>query len=62
VQGDDKVDLHTLGQRFILPSSYISGSCHMQQHFQDSMAIAQYLTQVDIFTTMTTNPQWPKIM
>ena len=60
-QGDDDVDLHTLGQRFILPSSYIGGPCHMQQRFQDSMAIAQYFGQVDIFMMMTTNPQWPEI-
>jgi hypothetical protein len=60
-QGDDDVDLHTLGQRFILPSSYIGGPRHMQQRFQDSMAIARYFGQVDIFMTMTTNPQWPEI-
>jgi hypothetical protein len=34
----------------------------MQQRFQDSMAIARYFGQVDIFMTMTTNPQWPEIM
>ena len=54
------MDLHTLGQRFII-SSYIGGPCHMQQHFQDSMAITQYFGQVDIFMTMTTNLQWPEI-
>jgi hypothetical protein len=60
-QGDDNVDLHSLGQRFILPSSYIGGPRHMQQRFQDSMAIARYFGQVDIFLTATTNPQWPEI-
>ena len=45
-EGDDDVDLHTLGQRFILPSSYIGGPHHMQQCFQDSMAIAHYFGQV----------------
>jgi hypothetical protein len=58
---DENIDLHTLGQRFILPSSYIGGPRHMQQRFQDSMAIARYFGQVDIFLTMTTNPQWPEI-
>ena len=61
-QGDDDVDLHTLGQRFILPSSYIGGPRHMQQRFQDSMAIARYFRQVDIFLTVTTNPQWHEII
>ena len=60
--GDDDVDLHTLGQRFILPSSYIGGPRHLQQHFQDSMVIARYFRQVDIFLTMTTNPQWHEPM
>jgi hypothetical protein len=58
---DDDIDLHSLGQKFILPSSYIGGPRHMQQRFQDSMAIARYFGQVDIFLTMTTNPQWIEI-
>ena len=37
---DEPVDLHNLGQHTILPSSYIGGPCHMQQRFQDVMAIA----------------------
>ena len=61
-QGDDEVDLHTLGQRFILPSSYIGGPHHMQQCFQDSMAIMRYFGQVDIFMMVTTNLLWPEIM
>ena len=60
--GDDEVDLHTLGQRFILPSSYIGGPRHMHQRFQDSMAIARYFGRVDIFMTVTTNPLWPEII
>ena len=58
---DGVIDLHSLGQRFILPSSYIGGPRHMQQRFQDSMAIARFFGQVDIFMTVTTNPLWPKI-
>ena len=52
----DNVDLHELGQRIILPSSYIGGPRHMTQRFQDAMAIAHYFRKVDIFLTMTTNP------
>ena len=33
----------------------------MQQRFQDSMAIARYFKKVDIFLTMTCNPNWPEI-
>ena len=58
---DGIIDLNSLGQRFILPSSYIGGPRHMQQRFQDSMAIARFFGQVDIFMTVTTNPLWPEI-
>jgi hypothetical protein len=57
----DNADLHELGQRVILPSSYIGGPRHMTQRFQDSMAIARYFQKVDIFLTMTTNPHWKEI-
>ena len=60
-QEDENIDLHALGQRFILPSSYIGGPRHMQQRFQDSMAITRFFGHVDIFLTMTTNPLWPEI-
>jgi hypothetical protein len=33
----------------------------MGQRFQDSMAIARYYRTVDIFMTVTTNPDWPEI-
>jgi hypothetical protein len=57
----DNADLHELGQRVILPSSYIGGPRHMTQRFQDAMAIARYFQKVDIFLTMTTNPHWKEI-
>ena len=57
----ENFDLNELGQRVILPSSYIGGPCNLGQGFQDSMAIACYFRKVDIFLTMTTNPCWPEI-
>ena len=59
--GDDDVDLGNLGQRYVLPSSYIGGPRHMQQRYQDAMAIARYFRRVDIFLTVTCNPAWPEI-
>jgi hypothetical protein len=55
------VDMNALGQRVILPSSYIGGPRHMQQRYQDAMAIARYYRKVDIFLTVTCNPKWPEI-
>jgi len=33
----------------------------MQQRYQDAMAVARYFGNVDLFITMTTNPDWPEI-
>ena len=61
IDGTDDVDLHQLGQRVILPSSFVGGARYMQQCFQDAMAIARYYRKVDIFLTMTANPKWEEI-
>ncbi|TDL14451.1 hypothetical protein BD410DRAFT_702923, partial [Rickenella mellea] len=53
---DGVIDLNELGQRIILPSSYIGGPRHMQQLYQDSMAVGRYYKKVDLFITMTANP------
>ncbi|TFK62502.1 hypothetical protein BDN72DRAFT_748331, partial [Pluteus cervinus] len=53
---DGNVDLNDLGTRFILPAKYTGSARHMQQRFQDAMAIARYFRKVDLFITMTANP------
>ncbi|PPQ72835.1 hypothetical protein CVT24_012881 [Panaeolus cyanescens] len=58
---DGEVDLNELGQRVILPSSYTGGPRQMHERFQDSMAIARHFKKVDLFITMTCNPQWQEI-
>lgn len=57
----DNLDLNELGQRVFLPSSYTGGPRYMGQCYQDSMAVVRYWRKVDLFMTMTTNPQWPEI-
>lgn len=57
----DNVNLHQVGRKIILPSSYIGGARHMQQIYQDSMAISQHSGKVDLFITMTCNPYWVEI-
>ena len=57
----DNMDLNEIGQRVFLPSSYIGGPRNMGQCFQDSMAVARYYRKVDLFVTMTTNPNWEEI-
>ena len=45
----------------MLPSSYIGGLRHLQQRYQDTMAIARFFKRIDLFITMTANPNWDEI-
>jgi hypothetical protein len=62
VRASDEVDLNSLGQKVILPSSFTGGPRYMQQLFQDSLAIGRYCHSIDLFITVTANPKWPEIM
>ncbi|KAF7138016.1 hypothetical protein RHSIM_Rhsim07G0256200 [Rhododendron simsii] len=59
--GIDDVGPDQIGQRVVLPSSFIGSPRHMFEIFQDSMAITRYNHHPDIFLTITANPKWPKI-
>lgn len=52
---------HDLGQRVILPSSYIGGPRHQQQRYQDAMAIVRHFKHINLFITMTANLKWEEI-
>lgn len=54
-------NLAEIGQRVILPSSYIGGSRHMFQLYQDSLALARFFAKPDFFLTVTANPRWEEI-
>ena len=58
---DRDVDLEDIGQRFILPSSYTGGPRYMKQCLQDSLALAYYYRQIDLFITVTCNSSWSEI-
>ena len=47
-----------VGQRIILPSSFLGGDRAMQQLFQDSMAIVRHFGKPSLFLTFTANPNW----
>ena len=59
---DDHINLNQLGQRIILPFSYIGGPCDMHQCYLDGMAIACHFKKIDIFLTMTANPNQTRII
>ena len=58
---DNNLDLNQLGQRVFLPSSYLGGPRDMHQRYLDGMAIARHFKKIDIFLTMTANPNWIEI-
>jgi len=57
----DNTDLHDVGQRVVLPSSYTGGPRYMKQCLQDALALARYHRKIDLFITVTCNPNWPEI-
>ncbi|XP_046434513.1 uncharacterized protein LOC124186674 [Neodiprion fabricii] len=54
-------DRTRLGNQMILPSSFSGSMRHMQQQYQDAMAITRKVGRPDLFITMTCNPKWPEI-
>ena len=59
---NNDMDLNNIGQRFILPSSYTGSPRYMKQCLQDSLALAHYYRQINLFITITCNPNWPEIV
>ncbi|TDL22958.1 hypothetical protein BD410DRAFT_703287, partial [Rickenella mellea] len=56
IPSDGNLDPNDIGKKYILPSSFTGSSRHMQQNFQDSMAITRNYGKPDAFVTMTANP------
>nr|KAJ0216741.1 hypothetical protein LSAT_V11C300144770 [Lactuca sativa] len=50
-----------IGQRVVLPASFIGGPRDMRRRFLDAMTLVQDDGKPDIFLTMTCNPNWPEI-
>lgn len=58
-QGD--MNFSEVGQRIILPSSYVSGDRFMRQLYQDSMALVRHFGKPSLFITLKANPKWAEI-
>lgn len=54
-------DVHRIGQKIILPSSFIGSPRNMQQNYLDAMSVVQHFGKPSLFITMTCNPNWPEI-
>ncbi|OAD81565.1 hypothetical protein PHYBLDRAFT_73457 [Phycomyces blakesleeanus NRRL 1555(-)] len=54
-------DMANLGQRVILPSSFLGSPQCMHEFYQDAMDIVRHFGKPDLFVTFTCNPTWPEI-
>ncbi|XP_027166434.1 uncharacterized protein LOC113766438 [Coffea eugenioides] len=50
-----------IGQRVVLPASFIGGPRDMKRRYVDAMALVQKFGKPDLFITMTCNPSWPEV-
>ena len=57
-----EVQTSRVGQRVVLPASFIGGPRDMRRRFMDAMTLVQDDGKPDIFLTMTCNPKWPEIL
>ncbi|KAF1866293.1 hypothetical protein Lal_00024297 [Lupinus albus] len=61
-QGSDQSQGSNRGKRVIQPSTFVGGRRYMDQIYFDGMAICSSLGFLDLFLTMTCNPNWPEIV
>jgi hypothetical protein len=50
------------GRMVVLPATFAGRPRHMNQLYQDSMALVRKFGKPDLFITMTCNPNWPEIL
>lgn len=58
---DGNLDVDDIGNKCILPSSYIGSPRHMQEYIQDAMTYVRVHGRPDLFITFTCNPKWDEI-
>ena len=49
-----------VGEKVILPSSFVGSTRYFAEHFEDALAIVRRLGPPDFFITVTCNPDWPE--
>ncbi|KAL6582105.1 hypothetical protein OROMI_006119 [Orobanche minor] len=50
-----------IGQRFVLPASYVGSPRDMRRRYLNALALVSEYGRPDFFITMTCNPNWPEI-
>lgn len=56
-KGDN--DANNLGQKIVLPVSYIGSPRYMIYNYQDAMTICREYRHPNLFITFTCNVKWP---
>lgn len=51
----------SVGQKYVLPSSFTGGRRYMVQNYQDAMAVCRVFGSPDLFVTFTCNSKWQEI-
>ncbi|XP_071724388.1 uncharacterized protein [Rutidosis leptorrhynchoides] len=59
--GSGETEGSAVGQRILLPSSFIGCPRNMRQKYIDAMTLVQKFGKPDIFLTVTCNPNWQEI-
>lgn len=49
------------GKRVVLPATYMGSHRYMYQLYYDGMTICSYVRFLDLFITLTWNPNWPEM-
>ncbi|XP_012829434.1 PREDICTED: uncharacterized protein LOC105950612 [Erythranthe guttata] len=58
---DGEIAASGVGQKILLPSSFIGGPRDMRRRYVNAMALVQKFGKPDLFITMTCNPAWKEI-
>jgi hypothetical protein len=58
----DRANNTNFGRMVVLPASFAGSPRHMNQLYQDSMAFVRKFGKLDLFITVTCNPNWPEIL
>jgi hypothetical protein len=58
----DGTNSTNFGRMVVLPATFAGSPRHMNQLYQDSMALVRIFRKPDLFITMTYNSNWPEIL
>ncbi|UYV79998.1 hypothetical protein LAZ67_18001365 [Cordylochernes scorpioides] len=58
---DANINPNSLGQRIILPSSFVNSPRYLAEYTQDAFCYVRKFERPDLFITFTSNPSWKEI-